>query len=107
MSDGQRFPGGAFLPEGGSTPFLAVDARGRLIISPEGNLQATEAIVNDGDTVALGGSTVTLSVSGSALTGAALPATALVVKNGDAVTVGGSTYTFTVAGGAITGVAVT
>jgi len=68
------------------------------------NLPATQAIVNDGGTLTVGGATITLTVADNEVTDVSLPATKCVVAHGQVINItAGGTVTLTVAGGAITG----
>jgi hypothetical protein len=52
-----------------------------------GELDDDQAIVTDGDSVTVHGASVTLAVSGNAITGTTLPATSAVVASGNAIPV--------------------
>jgi hypothetical protein len=64
------------------------------------SLIETQAVVTDGDTVAIGSDDVTLGVAANVLS-ASIPATKTILQNGDTVAVGSGTATLTVSGGAL------
>lgn len=65
-------------------------------------LPATKTVVENSDTTTVDGATVTLAVSGGAVTGGTLTGTKCVVSSGDTVAVGSDDVTITVAGNAMT-----
>jgi hypothetical protein len=69
---------------------------------------ATDAVVGNGDEVAIGAHAVTLAVAANAVTGATLTATKAIVANAQVIPItGGGSVTLTIAGNAITGAAYT
>ena len=65
-----------------------------------GELEDDQAIVTDGDTVAIGDVTATLAVEDNAVTGASIPATNAIISDGDTFEAAdGGTITVAVAAG--------
>ena len=67
---GRRFKPDFTLPLDEVVPYVAVDDKGRVIFSPNSSLVSNEAVVYDGQVLAVdGGGTVTLTVVNNIITG--------------------------------------
>lgn len=110
MTIGRNFPVDFTADAGASFGALAVDRKGRLILSPESNLQPTEAIVNNGDVVPMSTAGAwavngTAEVSASVLERVVLPGTHTFVYDGAVFVYGTTKFTFTVVYGFLDNIA--
>lgn len=71
---GRRFKSDFNLPLDEVVPYVAVDDKGRVILSPNSTLVSTEAVVSSGQALALtsgGTGAVTLTIVNNVITGVA------------------------------------